>query len=494
MPKTLHIKPHKSRTGVILLMTGVAAAVAAILFYASVRLRVRGTEIAQSGSLLAAFIGQGPEGLAVPKNRQLTQLDFDHLAQYFVKGFISYRDPEGSSASYPGLPSSHGAHVDGVEGFARMAPLLAVIQLAKPGSAQATVACRLLVTSWTAGADPHSAGYWGTVTNDSQLICEASDIALSLWLGRSSSWLDLTPRARANMIRRLRQVNEKAVPDNNWHLFVTFTNLVVRALGFPADMREARIHYLRFKSFGRGDGWFSDGPASRFDYYNAWGMDHQLFWIYQVAPDFDPAFIPSAIDAFAAHLQYLVGPTGFPILGRSICYRLAVVSPLILDQVLPTHSVSTGIARRALAVTWRYFIRHGAVRNGHVIEGYCGSDGRLIDRYSGPASCLWSLRSLISALYVGSHWSSLEEPLPVERAAYRLHFPQPGWTVIGTPPDTIEILKAGMSRHHAFSREVALLAFYDRLAGKSHRPENEDLKYGLAVYRSDRPFCGCSDR
>lgn len=456
-------------------------------FYRIREAAAKKAESSDDRALLAPFERQGP----------IARNDYLHLAAYFENGFLAYRDPDGSTASYPGLQSSHGHRMDSIEGFTRMAPLLAVLLRSPVDASPAELdhARQILLDGWQNGTDPDARGYWGPIHDDDQRIVEAADVALSIWLLRDSLWLELPARSRQRVFQWLTQVNHKHIPDNNWHLFVTYVDVVASSLGYPADMSEARAHFNRFRSFYAGDGWFSDGPGRQFDFYNAWGIAYQLFWIEEAAKGFAGDFIPNAVDAFARNLEYLVGPAGIPIMGRSLCYRIAIVAPLILDQAFKNPSVHAGVARRALDTTWSYFIQRGGVKAGDITQGYCGFDARLLDNYSGPASCLWCLRSLIAALYLSStdrFWTAPEEPLPVEQADYTVTFPGPGWTVVGNKPDVI-VIRTGSSLSTATPEsESRWKAALDWLLDKAHRPENMTAKYDLAEYRSDRPFCGCA--
>lgn len=430
-------------------------------------------------------------------SRTPSRADYDRIVEYFEDGLLTYREPNLSLVRYPGLPSYNGPQRDRVEGFARVAPLLAVWlrNNPNPDSMRARQAREILADGIASGTDPKSPGYWGRMHDDDQLIVEASDIALTLWLSRDSIWPQLAPEVRNNAARWLLQVNGKKVEDNNWHLFVVCVNLVMDSFGYPADLKNAKAHYDRFKLFYRGDGWFSDGPANRFDYYNAWGIHYQLFWIDQVRPSWDHEFIATALNDFSKSFQYFIGPEGYAVEGRSICYRFAISVPLILDQNLPQPSVPSGVARRALDVTWHFFTRHGGISGGNMTQGYCGADSRVLDPYSGPASCLWGLRSLISALYLdpsSSFWTQPEEPLPVEKSNYEMKVPATGWTIKGIEPATIIITNpSGASPVRLVTPEKRILQFYDRWAGTSHRSEMHALKYGSREYRSDRPICDC---
>lgn len=423
--------------------------------------------------------------------------EYDGIVEYFQDGLLTYRESNRSLVRFPGLPSNHGPLRERVEGFARVAPLLAVWLRNHPASntLRARQAREILIDGITYGTDPQSPGYWGRMHDDDQLMVEASDIALTVWLLRDSLWAQLPTRTRDHAAHWLLQVNTRHVPDTNWRLFAIYVNLVMNSLGYPADMKDARVSYDRFKQFYRGDGWFSDGPGEHFDYYNAWGMHYQLFWIDQVNPSWDHAFISAALNDFARSFQYFIGPQGYPVMGRSICYRFAISAPLILDQMQPHPSVPAGVARRALDVTWRYFIRHNGISNGNMTEGYCGADSRVLDPYIGPASCLWGLRSLISALYLNSSsafWTQPEEPLPVEKSDYEIKLSVTGWTVIGKKPGTIIIVNpSGRPPVRLVKAEKPIHAFLDRWTGTSHRGENYDIKYYLREYRSDKPICDC---
>lgn len=430
------------------------------------------------------------------ENRPLSRSDYDGLEAYFQSGLSTYLEPNRSLVRYPGLPSNHGYLRDRVEGFSRSAPLLAVWLRGNhsPDSEQARQARRSLIDGITNGTNPASAGYWGTIGHSDQLIVEASDIALTIWMIRDSIWPELPLEVRNNAINWLLQVNGKRVPDQNWHLFVTYVNLVVHSLGYQADMENAWNHYARFKQFYRGDGWFSDGPGMRFDYYNAWGIHYELFWIDQVSPSYDHEFIVTALDQFAGQFQYLVGPQGLPIMGRSICYRMSISTPLILDQLSRHPLVSPGVARRALNETWRYFIRNGGVAQGNITQGYCAADARVLDSYSGPGSCLWGLRSLISALYLdatSAFWTQPEEPLPVEKGDYAIQMGPTGWTVRGTKPELIVIEKTTGKASAQFKLGSIRRQWWDRVTNNATRDTNEEAKYGLREYRSDYPFCDC---
>jgi hypothetical protein len=231
-----------------------------------------------------------------------------------------------------------------------------------------------------------------------------------------------------------------------------------------------------------------------FDYYNAWGIHYQLFWLQQVSPEWDKEFIDKARSEFVSSYRYLITPNGFPILGRSVCYRMAAPVPLILDQATSSR-VNPAEARRALDATWQHFIQRGGVKDGNITQGYCGSDARVLDRYSGPASCLWGLRSLIAALYLprdAKFWRASSGKLAVEQNDFTIEIKSIGWTLHGDKKSGgVTIRRMQGSKEISLQAVTAKDRILSAISGKPNRPDNHAAKYERAVYSSQNPFCEC---
>jgi hypothetical protein len=346
-----------------------------------------------------------------------------------------------------------------------------------------------------AGTDPEAESYWGDMPGKSnQRIVEASDIALATWLFRDSVWNGLAPAERERVVDWLSLANGRPGLDNNWHLFFVLIDRVLEKLGHPGRIEGVRQRFERIKDFHLGDGWFSDGPTGRADFYNAWGFHYLLSWIDRIDPDWDPAFIRRTQAAFLTTYKHLIGPEGVPILGRSVHYRLAVPAPLVAGTESHPDIVSPGEARRALDVVWQHFVAHGALNRGVVTQGYYGTDPRIFDRYSGPASGLWSLRSLVMAYaYPPRHafWQARPEPLPVEASDFDFVLQGPEWRVTGvreTGAIAIEVLNNPPDADPKLEPFGSLETLRNFAVGAPPRPKNRDAKYGRRVYRSDRPF------
>src|SRR3954464_5506355 len=467
-----------------------------------------------TGLLLAALLArtvlahshaQHPQvdaGLLLPfQNSAVPSADnYEGLAIYFMQGFESRKTKNGAGAEYKGMPSFHGAEVDRMEAFSRMAPLWASWVASgrqnevKVGTGRTISLTETFRRGLLAGTDPRSKEYWGEMHDGDQRIVEASDIALSLWLMRAQVWQKFTSTEKQQVVAWLQQVNGKQIPDNNWHLFVVLVDAVLKNLSGGDNAAESQRHYERIKSFYRGDGWFSDGPGEMFDYYNAWGIHYQLFWLQQIDPAWDRDFISQARHEFVSSYRYLMTPNGMPIMGRSVCYRMAAPVPLLLEQFDAAHG-QPGEARRALDATWEYFLQHQGANDGNITQGYCGSDARVLDNYSGPASCLWGLRSLIVALHSprdSEFWKASPTRLPVERSDFSVEIKSSGWRLTGNKrTGEVEIQMPRGARAWPLESYAKAAQAKDLATGSASRPDNHAAKYERASYSSNYPFCGC---
>lgn len=424
------------------------------------------------------------------------------LFDYFLAGFYTFRSEKGERVHYPGFKSMRGFEIEGLEGFARTAPLLAVwlhTGRTDNGHYQADGGPGinlkdLLKEGVVNGTDPQGPAYWGDIGDMDQRTVEAADVALTIWLSRDHVWAELGTKERSNVARWLSGVIHHEVSPNNWLLFRVLIVEVLGALGCDTDESNARASYDEFKELYLEHGWFYDPPMG-VDFYNTWAITYTLFWIDRINPDFDPAFLGKVLRESADLTLHLISPDGVPLMGRSIGYRMAVPSPVIIGSLLDPGTFRPGQARRALDRVWRYFVARGALSQGCATQGYFGPDIRFVDRYIGPASCQWNVRSLILAFLhddQADFWTAPEQPLPVEEADYLLELPRLGWRVEGvkaTGEVTIAIPEnttiTAIPENHAPWRQVVEFLFH-----KPQRPHNYLVKYGLRRYSSGKPaFC-----
>ncbi|MFN2374069.1 MAG: DUF2264 domain-containing protein [Cyclonatronaceae bacterium] len=426
---------------------------------------------------------------------------YDDLMRYMVISWVTYRNESGTGTNYPGLPSWSGPLCDSLEGFSRLMPLFGA-WCASGRDPEINLPDGRVISlpeefrrGLLAGTDSNSPAYWGDMPGKSnQRIVEAADIALALWLFRDTVWEGLEENQKKTVADWLSLVAGKEGLDNNWHLFFVLIDRVLTELGFPGRISGVPERFDRIKEFHLGDGWFRDGPNGHVDYYSAWGFHYALTWINRIDPGFYPDFIKLTRSRFLKTYKYLIGPSGFPILGRSLHYRLAVSAPLVAGSDSDPDIVPPGMARRALDITWQYFLAKGAVRRGIISQGYFGMNPHIFDPYAGPASSLWSLRSLIMAFYFPpdhSFWNSSAEPLPVEAGDFECMIPGAGWKITGDQASgtiSIEILENKPDEDLALKRISRLQILSNLVFHHPRKTSNLKARYLRRIYRSDTPF------
>ena len=421
-----------------------------------------------------------------------TREQFRSLVLYLTRGFEKHAEPAGTRAHYSGLRSCNGRPVDGMEAFSRLAPFWAA--WTGPENRDNTVS-KHIARGVVNGTDPASPGFWGNFRDNDQKVCEAADIALALWISKDWIEKEIGTPGLESVLNWLSGAVDRNVKDNNWHLFTAMTAAVLSAFGVrPGDNKAAVVRHLsRIYEFETRDGLFRDGLDGETDWYNAWGFHYGLGMIELIA---GPDLLSRAREARARFLPDFVrlfSPHGVPMLGRSIHYRGASAAPLTVSVLLGEERVDVGRVRRAVMSLWRYHLKNGMLKNGSVTQGYHGPDPRWVDSYSGPASPLWSLRSLIPLLLLPdthAYWSAPERPLPVETGDFSTRFGNCRITGSRSTGD-VRILMPGPHEKitGAPEKQSLIAAIKGRIRGYVDRPDNYAFRYKQAFYSSLHPFC-----
>ena len=423
---------------------------------------------------------------------------YDQLFKYFLRGYVRYKSDEGALVYYPGEFSGGGQTLNALEGFARFFPLAcSYIYNTQNGEVQLDGAkinmAKYLKDALLSGTDPRSKEYWGGIGDKDQKMAEAADIALGLWISREYIWENFDPKAKTQIYDWLIQVRNRKHGDNNWNLFPVMVIKSLEALGVAetTDVVEANKKFKRYidKDY-LGQGWFKDGEAPP-DYYNAWAIHYCLFWLHEMQAGFYPDFIMEANREFSQFFKYFFGPKGFPMMGRSVCYRMGVPSPLIAASLINKEVLSKGEALRALETTWFHFIERDALRGGKVTQGFYDDDLSVLNGYSGAGSCHWSLRSLVMAFYVDTQIGLFEaekEKLPVEIGDFEIVQPVIRWKIRGYQESgkiVLELLDNEQDAKYEIDDYDAYDAFLETLWQYQHRPDNKKALYKNRLYTNE---------
>lgn len=402
------------------------------------------------GSLAAAASGPAPHHR------------FDAYALALLAGFVrnARRTAPGYAVcDYPGgtlVPSCVTPSGKTYVSVARILPLLGEWLAAdRPTSIQVdgeAVDLRDVALSIFRNAfDPAFPHFWGYAPTDrkTQRSVEAALVADALWRMRVPVLGRLTSRERANVQRWLASCTSVPERENN-HAWFHCVNQAVRLRlserwpEFHGDESWMRADLAALDAlFVRGqDGWYSDSPQIPiYDYYNFWTFaNFPLIWSAVAGerhPEWDARF-KGRVRLFLEKAPYFFAADGSqPWFGRSLLYRWAALSPLVLGYRQGVWPHSAGLLRRIVRLNLSYHWQLGAfdATDGKLRETF-SRDGTpaVRDFYIDNGSPYWATLGMLMYAIPATDpfWTAPEEPLPIERGDFTVRFEGPRMMVVGT--------------------------------------------------------------
>lgn len=413
--------------------------------------------------------------------------------------YIQTCTPSGSSVRRRRPLSVNGGAADSMEGFSRLVPILAALvshgskeDFDILGDSRESVADRI-AKAIASGVDPDSKSYWGGLQFGGQVLCEASDISLAIWIGRDWIFKKFNESEILRIVSWLVPGVSANVRDNNWHLFpATIGAVLISCFGFDF-VDSVRFRLERVREFYVGGGMFVDGCDGEVDHYTSWGFHYSLAFLQCMLNDSALDWVDDARSAAVIPYSHLISPEGWPVHGRSIHYRTAVTAVLSVAVMRNDFLASIADIRRCTDALWGYHLNNGLIKSGDFTLGFLGEDLDLVEGYSGPSSGLWCLRSLIPLFCLPcdhEYWSSLDGRLPIERGSYVVNYGSAGWRLIGDSSSGVILLAAptGMGEDIEFKRPNLLARVKGCIRGRTYLPDNYLARYKRKVYSSRLPF------
>ncbi|MEU6339589.1 DUF2264 domain-containing protein [Streptomyces sp. NPDC046977] len=404
-----------------------------------------------------------------PEDRDLspctgwTRAHWEAVADGLLAAVAPYATPGRALYHLPGgRPSSSGVRSDGLEGYARTF-LLAAIRVAGAGGADPDGLLDRYADGLASGtAHPGGDGPedWPVVTDRSQPLVEAASIALALRLTRGLLWDRLDDAVRERATAWLSRAVTAEPWACNWELFP------VTVAGFLGDKDAVTRGLDGIERWYVGDGWYTDGDRSAFDYYNGWAL--HLYPVLEAWLSGDADRLDRYGERLRVHLAdyaRLFGADGSPVhQGRSLTYRMATACPLWLGALTGHTPLAPGTTRRLASGALRHFLDRGAAGpDGLLSLGWHGPYTPVLQGYSGPASPYWASKGFLGLLLPADHevWTAGEEPAPAERSDALTALPAPNWLLQSTVADGVVRL------HNHGSEDVRWDPHYTRLAYSS---------------------------
>lgn len=381
---------------------------------------------------------------------------FEAVSRGFIRNALRTSDTF-AVCDYPGgtyLKNFIAASGKTCDSVARMLPALAARLVSPAGGAVIEAdgveydLSDLLVKALANATDPECPDFWQYSKKAAwdQRQVESSIVAWSLWLARDSIMDRFTPAQRRNIQRWLASCTVVPTRTNNWALFTAVNHAARIALSerwseFSGDEEFFRADLAAVDGMYRGDGWYSDtGEGHAFDYYNFWVFaSHGLYWDAMVGERF-----PELREKYRERLRLFLETTPFffggngshVLFGRSLIYRWAVLTPLVLAHGLGQWPLSVGLLRRVCNRNLEFLWEAGAYdgENGRLRETLSPhSHHDVCESYINSGHPYWGMQAF-HAMSLGPDdpfWSVPEEPLPVERGDFRRVIEAPGLLLDG---------------------------------------------------------------
>lgn len=304
-----------------------------------------------------------------------------------------------------------------MECFARLMAGLAP-WLSLPDDDSAEGAKRKQLREWALKAyanavDPASPDYLGW-TSGGQTLVDAAYLVESLYRGYEALWVPLDDVTKQRYIKEIQGLRRYDPPYTNWLLFVAMEESFLMYVGADYDAYRIKMALAKVEEWYIGDGLYSDGPSFAFDYYNAYVIHPMYVEALEMIAAKQPNnsyLIFSKTDSqrrgaknrleevrkrmqkYSIILERFISPEGtYPVVGRSIPYRMAVFQPLAqlawrkqLPKELTNGQVRAGIT----AVAKNMFCRKGVTnfnKQGFLTIGFIGNHPNVADWYTNNGS------------------------------------------------------------------------------------------------------------
>jgi hypothetical protein len=367
-------------------------------------------------------------------------------------------------------------------GVTRMLPALAA--WAASGRQPELGVRQALVAAFRHGTDPDSPDYWLPSPQDrqNQRQVEASIVAWSLWTARGTVLAELDARERKNVAAWLASCCRVPVRNNNWAWFTAVVQAACRRLQeqhqeFEFDEKWMLEDLKALDAMAAGDsGWYNDGlKGAAFDYYNSWVFaSHFLYWNELVGsyyPEYRSRFSERLKNYLETAPYFFANHGGHVLYGRSLIYRWAAVTPLVLAWRQGLWPHSPGLLRRLVErnILWQWDLGALDPAAGKLRETYtrAGAPG-IRESYIDGGHPYWGMQAFAFWLIPDGdpYWTAPEEPLPVEKSDYAIAVPEAGLLVRGARASgQVTIYNARSTKTEPHYRDK-----YNKLAYNSHFP------------------------
>ena len=215
---------------------------------------------------------------------------------------------------------------------------------------------RKQLRQWTRKAiinavDPNSPDRLGWESGGQTLV-DGAYVVEGLFRGYDSLWVPLPQETKDLYIKELKGLRRYDPPYTNWLLFIAMEESFLMYVGADYDAYRIKLALAKIEEWYIGDGIYSDGPSFAFDYYNSYVIQPMYYECLEMISARQPnnsylifgktndkvrgaknrlQEVRKRMQKWSVILERFISPEGtFPVVGRSIPYRMATLQPLAL--------------------------------------------------------------------------------------------------------------------------------------------------------------------
>ncbi len=280
--------------------------------------------------------------------------------------------------------------------MAGLAPWLTLPDDETPEGKQRKQVREWALKSYTNAVDPDSPDYLAW-QGEFQALVDAAYIANSFIRAPKQLWEPLDDVTKQRYIKEFKGLRSVKPAYSNWLLFGAMVETFLLSIDEEYDAFRIDIGIRKINEWYVGDGWYSDGPNFAFDYYNSFVIHPMYVEILEILKEkrrinpqgFEPAL--QRMKRYGDILERMISPEGtFPVVGRSITYRLAVFQPLALlawKYQLPEKQTYGQVRGGITAAMKRMFSVPGNFNDaGYLQLGFAGHQPDISDYYTNNGS------------------------------------------------------------------------------------------------------------
>lgn len=324
--------------------------------------------------------------------------------------------------------------------MAGIAPWLALPDDGTPEGARRAELRELALKSYAHAVDPDGPDYLGW-RGHGQALVDAAYVAESFLRAYDALWMPLDDTTKQRYIAEFTQLRRVDPPYTNWVLFSSIIESFLAKTGAACDEYRVNSAIRKVEEWYTGDGWYADGPSFSFDYYSSYVFHPMYLETLQAMKDSGrytrihyPKYYDRALkraQKYSIVLERLVSPEGtFPVVGRSIPYRMAVLQPLALMawyEKLPA-GLTYGQVRNALSSVMHTMFdgKENFNEKNFLTIGFAGRQPNIADWYTNNGSLYMTSLAFLPLGLPSTHpfWTDAALPTTNQKAWGGKPFPK----------------------------------------------------------------------